>query len=119
MTTVLDAVTPPGICRLDRVVKPEHSTGWLMGMSSRNVMVVGAEPVAPPQESDEESGRVVRLTLMETDGISCRSSLRLAKPCRSARLTCGETAGSELELNPDGVAVDFSPWQMVTLELTF
>jgi alpha-mannosidase len=121
MNSVLDVIVPPVLLQTSLSVPSGPAAAWLLGLSSRNVIVVrGDAAVGNTTDDDPESVlRTVQLTLLETEGSDASCVVRTAKAVRSARICAGIEAGQALEVGPAGVTVPIGAFQLKDVELTF
>jgi alpha-mannosidase len=91
---------------------PKASSGWLFHLDARNV-------VATHWEAVDEGGGITgfRVRLWETEGRNGRVHLRLFRPPVAARRVdfAGQTV-TDLTIEGDTIAVDFSPFEWLEVE---
>ena len=91
-------------------------SGWILGLSARNVAVV-ASRVDRSEEADETS---VILLMNECEGRSTRCRIRCARSAKSAVVQSFDgTVLEELTVEADGTDVPFSGFQVRQIRLTF
>ena len=125
MRSAAEVLSPPALRETSGTVPSGASSGWIIGVSAKNVVVARTRTVHQKVEktddgSSESTETSVVLLLQETEGRSANCMIKTARPPRSARLrkATGETI-QQLAVNKNGVQIEFSRFQMKQIELTF
>ncbi len=120
----LDAMTPPIVVQTnDRV--PKAASGWLLGLTARNVMLARTRVIDSPEtreNADDNPAKSIRIrcTLIETEGIAVSCGFRMARRPHTACLIDGDGRVTEpLEIQEDGVTIHLGAFQLRELEFSF
>lgn len=119
---VLQSVVPPVIHRTEGLAPSRMPAAWLLGLSSPAVMIVRTELSIPPTPDETASGnepRVVRLTLVETEGRDCHCVVRTARTPSAAFCRTVTPETHSLEVTENGVTVPMRPFGISEIELQF
>ncbi len=105
--TVMDILQPV-------ITVPVEESGdtaaWLAGLSAKNVQI---ERIRPKE-------RTLSIVLQETEGRAANCQLRLARsPIRASSQKATGRIVEELEINDSGIRMNFSPFEIKEVHLTF
>lgn len=93
------------------VIPTTAESGWLLGISAKNVVVARSEVIAVGK---------IRLLLQETEGRPASCKVRLAKNALQAQLVMAEGGAiEELGTDSDEFVVQLSRFQLKLIEITF
>lgn len=120
MRSAAEVLSPPVVLLTDGKVPAAAASGWILGLSAKNVVVARTRTFADEPGPTGEAVSSIVMLLQETEGRSANCLIRTARPPKSARLrkATGETI-QELPITDRGVAVEFSRFQLREVELTF
>ena len=96
------------------------ASGWILGVSSKNVQLGRVRCAEQPAESDSEQRPSLVLLLQETEGRRADCSIRTARQVTAARQRQpdGQTI-QLLDISESGAIVEFRPFEIKEVELTF
>ena len=100
---------------------------WLLGLSAKNIVAARTRlfPAVPAGSSGDVStarsaSPRLRLLLQESEGRPAKCFVKTARPPVSARLVkANGDPVAELKVAAEGILIDFLPFQMKEVELTF
>ncbi len=115
MRTVSELLQPPLCIETDGAVPKSADSGWLLGLTAKNVTLARVR-----SEAGGSPGVRIVLLLEETEGQSASCGIRTLRKVTSARLRRPDGCEiRELPVTEDGVVVEFSAFQIREVELTF
>ncbi len=122
MRAATEILSPPLIKSTTGKIPAAAASAWIVGLSAKNIVAARTRVVANSSDDPASvtSATSVIMLLQETEGRSASCLVKTARPPKSARirLAAGETV-LELPVTANGVAVEFSRFQLKQVELTF
>ena len=114
MRSVLETRRPVVLQQPESRQPGPAQSGWLLGLSSKNVIIARSETQPGPD------GATVRLLLQETEGRATACRLVTARPAAQARVICAH-GGLVQQLEPaaNGTIIEMGPFQIREVELIF
>ena len=118
-----DAMTPVICCNTVGRDPGTRSFSWLWGLSAKNIMLVRMNSVDADFEKDNNDvapSRLIRLLLIETEGMIADCMIRTAINPVSARIILHDGSLVEaLPVSEDGILVRFNRFELKEVELQF
>ena len=123
LRTARDAMTPTGTIATSGRVPSKVSSGWILGLSARNVELVDAFPESTIAQSLSAHGlpsQVLNFIVSETEGVTTECFLRTAcTPTAASVRVPGDSQTQPLEITGQGVRIPLGPFQLREVVLTF
>lgn len=113
-----EAMVPVIELPADGTMPNAASSGWLLGLTARNVLLASVRTMAAPDAVN--SAERIRLTLIETEGVASNCMVRTARrPQTATQLNADESKNEELPITDQGASVSLQPFQLQEVELSF
>ncbi len=109
LRTAIDAMTPAIVTQTAGSAPMSMSSGWILGLSARNVALVHAA-VRP---ASDDSGEELSLLLTETEGTSAKCLIRTAhRPTAAFLVNADRSQKTVAEITDQGIVVQLNAYQI-------
>ena len=116
LRTSTEALTPPVIRETSGCVPTSMPSGWILGLSARNVELVRADFHSATVDHSEE----LSLLVTETEGVYVRCLIKTARCPSAAFAVNAERSGKiTLDVSDQGVVIPLNPFQLKEVLLVF
>lgn len=116
LRTAADVITSASIQETSGSIAAGPSSGWILGLSARNIEIVNTE--FKPATADESES--LMLLMSETDGVEVDCLIKTArKPTAAYAVNAEMTEKSALEVSDQGTRVSFTAFKVRQVKLVF
>jgi hypothetical protein len=116
LRTAADAMTPISVMQTTGTTPSGAASGWILGLSAKNVEIVNTRHKAATDEESES----LNLLLSETDGVPVDCLIKTArKPTAAFAINAEMTEKSSLAISDQGTLISLTAFKIREVHLIF